>query len=218
MSPGTFQAREPDRAVETQDTGHSEPMPDVAGGRQFWKGEEAGGILQQPGLQRPPPGFPHLLQKAATPQTGQLSPRIAGERGPDQCGRWGALCSLPPPFPLLRALSATFPQMSPRVWPWELLPRSSRIWNGSKNVGQVASSSGHRIREGTDLTAGRAAGRGRTRRGWGLDGVALPHTPRILTQSPQPRRPQFLLCGTGTKGMLNAGFAGLATLTLHLAG
>lgn len=126
VSPGTFQAREPDRAVETQDTGHSEPMPDVAGGRQFWKGEEAGGILQQPGLQRPPPGFPHLLQKAATPQTGQLSPRIAGERGPDQCGRWGALCSLPPPFPLLRALSATFPQMSPRVWPWELLPRS---WN-----------------------------------------------------------------------------------------
>lgn len=71
-------------------------------------------------------------------------------------------------------LSATFPQMSPSVWPWELLPRSpSRIW---KDRWQ-ASSSGHRIPRGDRPDRREGSRQGEDEAGLGLDGVALPHTP-----------------------------------------
>lgn len=127
---GAFQAEEPDSTVETQD---------ILEGCQMWlerdsSGKErrrvgfsnSHGCKEHPwradGYQtRSPSLLPSPPESSHSSGAVQLSSGIRGERALGQCGCWGTLCSLPPPFPLLRAPSAMSAWMRQRVWPWELL-------------------------------------------------------------------------------------------------
>lgn len=96
--PGSFPGRR--TRQRSGDTGHFGGIPDVAGARQFWKGEEAGVILTAMAAETSPRLSPSPPESSHSSGAGQLSSGITGDRGPDQCGCWGALCSLPPPSPL----------------------------------------------------------------------------------------------------------------------